>query len=310
MPMRKRDGGPTAASEISALPADSAVHAAVENLFKGWQETIIWSCLQGVMGGIYTDSREADFQETDGRKADGRDADCRDADCRSAGAGEDPAQKAQTALRAAAVLGDFCFLAGEPSSAFAAERRADFGRYALFVPQNKGWETAIEAAFGSRAKKITRYATQKTAAGFDRQKLRQMAEAVPPAYAFRLIDEALFQQCLAESWCRDFVSQYRDYEMFERLGLGVVLTERETGAVVSGASAYSAYIGGIEIEVDTREDFRRRGFAAACCARLILECLDRGIYPSWDAHTEASLALAEKLGYRAAQSYTAYEISE
>ena len=27
-------------------------------LFEGWQETMIWSCLQGVMGSIYTDSQE------------------------------------------------------------------------------------------------------------------------------------------------------------------------------------------------------------------------------------------------------------
>ena len=27
-------------------------------LFRGWQETIIWSCLQGVMGKIYADTPE------------------------------------------------------------------------------------------------------------------------------------------------------------------------------------------------------------------------------------------------------------
>ena len=27
-------------------------------LFDGWQETLIWSCLQGVMGEIYADSPE------------------------------------------------------------------------------------------------------------------------------------------------------------------------------------------------------------------------------------------------------------
>ena len=28
------------------------------SLFEGWQETMIWSCLQGVMGKIYVDSQE------------------------------------------------------------------------------------------------------------------------------------------------------------------------------------------------------------------------------------------------------------
>lgn len=29
-----------------------------EALFEGWKETILWSCLQGVMGRIYVDSLE------------------------------------------------------------------------------------------------------------------------------------------------------------------------------------------------------------------------------------------------------------
>ena len=28
------------------------------HLFEGWQETMIWSCLQGVMGNIYADASE------------------------------------------------------------------------------------------------------------------------------------------------------------------------------------------------------------------------------------------------------------
>ena len=88
---------------------------------------------------------------------------------------------------------------------------------------------------------------------------------------------------------------------------------------VAGASSYSAYRGtdrrdeagkngGIEIEIDTREDYRRQGLASVCGARLILECLDRGLYPSWDAQNRWSVSLAEKLGYHFSHEYTAYEI--
>lgn len=31
----------------------------VEEIFAGWEETIIWSCLQGVMGEIYTENEAA-----------------------------------------------------------------------------------------------------------------------------------------------------------------------------------------------------------------------------------------------------------
>ena len=49
-------------------------------------------------------------------------------------------------------------------------------------------------------------------------------------------------------------------------------------------------------ETDTREDHRRKGLAYACGAKLILECLERELYPSWDAQNMWSVALAEKLG--------------
>lgn len=73
--------------------------------------------------------------------------------------------------------------------------------------------------------------------------------------------------------------------------------------MVSGASSYTVYRDGIEIEIDTREDERRKGLALACGARLILECLACGRYPSWDAHNKGSLALAEKLGYHPDGTY-------
>ena len=80
--------------------------------------------------------------------------------------------------------------------------------------------------------------------------------------------------------------------------------------MVSGASSYSGYCGGIEIEVDTREDYRRRGLAFICGAKLILDCLEREWYPSWDAQNPWSAALAKKLGYRFSHTYAAYEIYE
>ena len=65
---------------------------------------------------------------------------------------------------------------------------------------------------------------------------------------------------------------------------------------------------GIEVQVDTRAQFRRQGLASACAAALILACLRRGLYPNWDAHNAASLALAEKLGYHLERAYPAFTL--
>lgn len=107
---------------------------------------------------------------------------------------------------------------------------------------------------------------------------------------------------------RDWVSQYPDYESYKTLGLGVVILK--DGEPVSGASSYSSYRNGIEIQIDTREDFRRKGLASSCAAALILECTKRGLYPSWDAQNPGSVALAEKLGYHFDYEYEVYEIQK
>ena len=78
--------------------------------------------------------------------------------------------------------------------------------------------------------------------------------------------------------------------------------------IVSGASSYTRYRGGIEIEVDTVESERRKHLATAVCAALILRCLKEGLYPSWDAHNMDSVRLAEKFGYELDHEYTAYEV--
>jgi predicted GNAT family acetyltransferase len=76
--------------------------------------------------------------------------------------------------------------------------------------------------------------------------------------------------------------------------------------LVAGASSYSVYSGGIEIEIDTKPEYRRKGLATACGSKLILECLKRGLYPSWDAYDLRSAALAKKLGYQIDRPYVVF----
>lgn len=141
---------------------------------------------------------------------------------------------------------------------------------------------------------------------FDKKRLQHIVSQLPPKYTINCIDEADYLACKSEAWCRDFVSQFADWQSYERYGLGVVV--KKDGVIVSGASSYSAYLEGIEVEIDTKEEYRRRGLALVCGAGLILECLKWGRYPSWDAQNLWSAALAEKLGYHFDYEYDAYEI--
>lgn len=248
----------------------------LKSLFAGWEESLIWSCLQGNMGYLYADAQDEPHS-------------------------------------AMAILGDFSFLAGEPNRELAAFKpdwcKQDF---IIAVPQERRWADLIEECFQEKARKVVRYAMKKEPDVFDRKRLQNIVDGLSPEYTICLLNEELYDFCRKEDWCRDFVSQFSDWKTYRELGIGVLILK--DGVPVAGASSYSAYSGGeggnggIEIEIDTRKEFRRRGLASICGARLILECLDRGLYPSWDAQNPWSVSLAEKLGYHFDHEYTAYEI--
>jgi len=253
----KREEAPS----VIALPQERLASAAT--LFMGQEDTMIRSCLQGVMGKVYA--------TPDGDAA-------------------------------AAVLGDFCFLAGKPDRRLVTK---DYGReYMILVPPTESWAALIREAL-PMSRPHTRTAFRKEA-NFKKEKLQALVDALPPEYRITPIDEGCYNQCLSQPWSRDLVSNYGSWEEYRRLGLGFVILQR--GDILAGASSYSRYREGIEIEIDTREDHRRQGFAAVCASALILRCLEMGLFPSWDAHNPISAALAEKLGYLSAGEYTVYEL--
>ena len=173
------------------------------------------------------------------------------------------------------------------------------------VPQNGNWAALIEDCWPD-AKKFTRYAIRKDTR-FDIAQLERIIRGLPAGYKLKAIDAELYDLCLLDPVTADFVSTFGSKERYLTLGRGVVILK--DGRIVSGASSYSRYREGIEIEVDTIPEERHKGLASIACASLILRCLEEGLYPSWDAHNMDSVGLAEKLGYEFDHAYTAYELS-
>ena len=237
----------------------------VFDLFSGWEETLIYSCLQKVMGDVFV-------TDTENPKA------------------------------AMTFVGCFAFYAGIPEKELV-ENKPD--GFVIMVPQNEAWENLIEECFPD-CKKVTRYAIKKNT-GFDKEKLQKMVNQLPDGYELRRIDGELYDMCLQDPVTADFVSAFGNEESYLGLGRGMVILK--DGKIVSGASSYTRYGEGIEIEVDTAPDERRKGLATIACAALILQCLDEGLYPSWDAQNLNSVHLAETLGYEFDHEYAAYEVS-
>ena len=207
---------------------------------------------------------------------------------------------------AAAYLGDFALYVGTPSEALLRFKPSPDIHFLIMTPGNPEWEPEIARIFGERAKKVTRYAIKKDTQ-FSREHLEAMKARLPLGFTMGLLDEETYHYCRENQWCRDWVSQFDSYEDFRHRGVGMVV--KKDGIPVSGASSYSVYHGGIEIEIDTHQDYRRLGLASAAAAGLILECLDRGLYPSWDAANLWSVSLAEKLGYSFDHEYTAFFVN-
>ena len=237
----------------------------VKHIFEGWNETLIFSCLQKVMGKIFV---------------------------------TDP----ESPVSAMAYVGCFAFYAGVPDKELV---RAKPKGFVIMTPQNKEWEACIEECFPA-AKKVTRYAIKKDTQ-FDQSFLRSMVRKLPEGYELKEIDKDVYDLCLTDPVTREFVSSFKSKEKYLEIGRGMVIMR--SGRIVAGASSYTRYNEGIEIEVDTVKEERRKGLATIVSAALILRCLDEGLYPSWDAQNMDSVHLAEKLGYEFDHEYTAYEVA-
>ncbi len=123
------------------------------------------------------------------------------------------------------------------------------------------WARVIEEVHGQNAKMVIRHAFHHTSEGVDEEKLQQAVVSLDERYELRQIHQPLYEQALTAEWngrrwASDWCGQYRDYEDYQKNGLGVAILH--DGELVAGASAYSYYRDGIEIQIDTREDHRRR----------------------------------------------------
>ena len=244
----------------------------IASLFDGWNETMIWSCLQGYMGKAWAD----------------------------------------TILQpksAQIITGDLCFFAGVPNIELVRNIPQYFSSSCiLMVPQDAQWERLIEREYQKKCHRFMRYAIKKESDIFDKERLQTYIKKLSAEYTIRKIDEEIYNKVMAEEWSKDLCSQFLSYDDYERRGLGFAALHQDK--IVSGASSYTVYHKGIEIEIDTKEEYRREGLALACASKLILECIERGLYPSWDAANRASVALAEKLGYHFEKEYVTYAVTD
>ena len=186
----------------------------------------------------------------------------------------------------------FVYLDGEPEEESIARLDSHFRNRPL-VCLTQAWEERIRAQYPDAA--IYRRTMMKPACRFI---LPENIE-IPEGYRLAEMDEAAFEQHPFSHG-----KNYSCWAAFQAEGSGAVVYC--SGEIAAAASSFLSLDGEIELDVSTKETHRGRKLATACVARMLRDCMERGIIVHWDAQNDVSRHLAEKFGFEAEQEYSIF----
>lgn len=247
--------------------ADANIRGKLFYMFKDMDDTMLLSYLQGYMGTAWVN---------------------------------DPVYPTAAQI----IVGVFVFYAGDPEAAGVEELLDNLPPDSIVIVHSDQWKSRVENAHQGSMEKFQRYAFKKNPKYLDINHIHAFLATLPEGYELRKIDEKLANDPSLQQVSEDFTKQFDSIDNYINKGIGYCIIHN--GIIVCGASSYSIYNDGIEIEIDTHPEHRRKGLATVAVSALIIDCLERGKYPNWDAANTNSVALAEKLGYVLDKPYDAY----
>ncbi|MFJ8260913.1 GNAT family N-acetyltransferase [Rummeliibacillus sp. NPDC094406] len=249
--------------------ADNNVRGKLVSMFENIDSTIVLSYLQGHMGNAWVDNLE-------------------------------------NPTVAQITVGIFVFYAGDPNTEEAEELLYNLPEFTLAIVDSVEWKNRIETVHEGSIEKFQRFRFNKNPDDLDRVHIQEHLSALPEEYQIKRVDKNIANASSFHELSEDFISQFDSIDDFIDRGIGYAILYK--GQVVSAATSFSIYDDGIEIEVASHPNHRRKGLATIVAAALMLDCLERGKYPSWDGANSESVELAKKLGYTFMESYDTYFI--
>lgn len=186
----------------------------------------------------------------------------------------------------------FVYLDGEPETESIAEVAADF-RDRPLVCLSKAWQDQINAQYPDAA--IYRRTVMKPSRGFTLPKNIE----IPDGCRLADMDEAAFERHPFSHG-----ENYASWTVFQAEGSGAVVYDGEE--IVASASSFLSLNGEVELDVSTKESYRGKKLATACVARMLRDCMRRGIAVHWDVQNDISRHLAEKFGFETETDYSVY----
>jgi RimJ/RimL family protein N-acetyltransferase len=136
------------------------------------------------------------------------------------------------------------------------------------------------------------------------ENLNKLRSQLPDGYTIQGINRQLLERC---TWRAEMEFYAGSMSNFLEHGIGLCLLRGDEIVVETYASSLGktrAEIGAI-----TQEAYRGRGLAPIACAYLIETCEQQGYQAYWscDADHQASIRVAQKLGFQHKRAYTIYE---
>jgi hypothetical protein len=173
--------------------------------------------------------------------------------------------------------------------------------FSALIFASDGWEELLEEIHTGRFTGMQRYAF--TSEKLDVEYLSKLAQ-IPNGFRLKQMDLKLAHQLAAENseFSADHLLNFDSPEDFITRGFGFCLLDGDQ--IVSVATTFAICNTGIEIQINTRENYQRKGLATVVAARLLLHSLQKNLDPNWDAANQRSARLAEKLGYTPQGIYT------
>ena len=186
----------------------------------------------------------------------------------------------------------FVYLDGEPETESIARVDSCF-RGRPLVCLTEGWEEQIRTQYPDAA--IYRRTIMKPTCRF----IIPESVEIPDGYRLAGMDEAAFERHPFSHG-----ENYSGFTAFRAEGSGAVIYY--DGEIVAAASSFLSLDSEVEMDISTKEAHRGKNLATACAARMLRDCMERGITVHWDAQNDVSRHLAKKYGFEAETEYRVY----
>jgi hypothetical protein len=172
------------------------------------------------------------------------------------------------------------------------------------TPQNSEWRQVLEVEFGNRLSPL-RF-TEFSSESLNVNHLIKLARELPDDLELRNIDKPLAERLVSDLNNEYFFENFESIEDFLKRGMGYCILHKKV--IVSAATSMARCNKAVDIEIETKSEYRKRGLGTIVGAKLALDCLENGINPKWLAANVDSEKLAQKLGYVKVNTYETFEI--